>query len=157
MNDRFKFRAKTTVKDNLKRDFNYVWTYGDLMHSKDKIYIHPYCNHFQTIGETCRLAVAHEIIPETIGQCTGLKDINGKLIFEGDIVTFGQIKYQITFECGSFALLDKKGEMISKIGGINDHCYSLMNLHLECCWEDNFAYDLEIIGNRFDNPELLEV
>lgn len=95
------------------------------------------------------------VIPETVGQYTGLTDKNGKKIFEGDIVKFGKYIYQITFECGSFALLDKQGCMIAKIGGINDHCYSLMNLHLECCWEDNWAYDIEIIGNIHDNPELL--
>ena len=37
--------------------------------------------------------------------------------------------------------------MISKIGGMNDHCYSLMSLYLQCCWEESWAYDIEIKGN----------
>lgn len=104
---------------------------------------------------TCFYA-PRKVIPETIGQYTGLTAKNGTKIFEGDIVKFGKYLYQITFECGSFALLDKQGFMIAKIGGINDHCYSLMNLHLECCWEDDWAYDIEVIGNIHDNPELLK-
>lgn len=103
-----------------------------------------------------RAAYIRKINPKTIGQYTGLTDKNGNKIFEGDIIKFGKYLYQITFECGSFALLDKQGLIIAKIGGINDHCYSLMNLHLECCWEDDWAYDIEIIGNIYDNPKLLE-
>ena len=99
---------------------------------------------------------SYEIIPATTGQYTGLCDKNGKKIFEGDIVRFGKNIYQIIFSCGSFALYDEQGEMISKIGGINDHCYSLMRLYIECCWEDGWAYDIEIIGNIHDNPELLK-
>ena len=98
-----------------------------------------------------------EVIPETLGQYTGLTDKNGKKIFEGDIVRFGKNIYQIIFSVGSFALYDEQGEMISKIGGHNDHCYSFMDLYIECCWEDGWAYDVEIIGNVHDNPELLEV
>ena len=98
----------------------------------------------------------YKIIPESISEFTGLTDKNGKKIFEGDIVKFAKHLYQIIFECGSFALLDKQGEMISKIGGINDHCYSLMNLYLECCWEDDCAYDIEVIGNIHDNSDLLK-
>lgn len=108
------------------------------------------------IAQNYKGAGGQEVIPETVGQYTGLTDKNGKKIFEGDIVKFGRNIYQIIFECGSFALLDVNGEMITKIGGINDHCYSLMNLYLECCWEDDCAYDIEIIGNIHDNPELLK-
>ena len=99
---------------------------------------------------------AYEVIPETIGQYTGLTDKNGKKIFEGDIVKFCKYIYQIIFVCGSFTLFDKQGCMISKIGGMSDHFYSLMNLYLECQWEDDWAYDLEVIGNIHDNPELLK-
>lgn len=91
----------------------------------------------------------------TVGQYTGLTDKNGTKIFEGDIVKFAKNIYQIVFSVGSFALYDKHGEMISKIGGHNDHCYSLMDLYVECCWEDNVAYDIEVIGNIYDNPELI--
>lgn len=89
----------------------------------------------------------------TVGQFTGLTDKNYKRICEGDIATFGLNEYQIIYECGSFALFDDEDRMISKIGGLNDNCYSLMNLYLECMWEDNWAYDIEVIGNVHDNPE----
>jgi uncharacterized phage protein (TIGR01671 family) len=89
-------------------------------------------------------------------QYTGLHDKKGKEIYEGDLVTFGTRKYQIVHECGSFCLYDEDGEIISKIGGINDHCYSLFDLFLECCWEENSAYDIEVIGNIHENSKLLE-
>lgn len=94
--------------------------------------------------------------PDTVGQYTGLTDGNGKKIFEGDIVKFAKNIYQVIFEVGSFALYDQQGEMISKIGGFNDNCYSLMDLYIECCWEDEWASDVEVIGNIHDNPELQE-
>jgi len=133
-----------------KRKDNGEWVYGYYCYvgytNEQKHYIIPtYASAFYGI----------EIIPESLGQYTGLKDKNGTKIFEGDKVKFGQNIYQIVFECGGFCLLDKNGNIISKIGGMNDHCYSLVNLHLECCWEENSAYDIEIIGNIFDNKELL--
>lgn len=96
-----------------------------------------------------------EVIPETVGQYTGLTGTNGKKIFEGDIIKFGRNIYEVLFEVGSFALYDRGGKMITKIGGVNDHCYSLMQLYIECCWEDCTAYDIEILGNIHDNPEFL--
>ncbi len=82
-----------------------------------------------------------EVIPETVGQYTGLKDQNGKRIFEGDIVHGDNYwhknlrTYQVAFEDGCFFLVDSSGRLWHKD-------------HIENC---------EVIGNIHDNPEMLEV
>ena len=53
------------------------WVYGDLNHLQDSVIFHWYNN-------GCR--VADEVDPSTVCQYTGLKDKNGKRIFEGDNV-----------------------------------------------------------------------
>ena len=82
-----------------------------------------------------------EIIPETLAQYTGLKDKNGKRIFEGDIVRGKdnlekalEVYGHISHENGSFVIV---GEFMT---------------HYR--WLD---YEVEVIGNIHDNPELLEV
>lgn len=78
----------------------------------------------------------------TICQCTGLKDKNGKLIWENDIV---RVKYSDGFEEITEVAYSKNG-------------YSPYLNEYEC--EDCCSYcevtEIEIIGNIFDNPELLE-
>ena len=142
------FRAKET--------FNGEWVEGYYEFGYDSETEKP-AHYMWVLNHTEKYGDMFMVIPETVGQYTGLTDKNGKKIFEGDIVRFGKNIYQIIFSGGSFALYDEQGEMISKIGGHNDHCYSFMDLYIECCWEDGWAYDVEIIGNIHDNPELLEV
>lgn len=93
----------------------------------------------------------YEVIPETVGQCTGLKDDKGKLMYEGDIVKiwkfskdlYGNDKRVIKWNnarCG-FRLYTidqyKRGIELSPQSMVN-------------------VTTIEVIGNIFQNPELLK-
>lgn len=72
-----------------------------------------------------------ETVPETVCQYTGLTDKNGRKIFEGDILKIPEKKnHNVKFEYGQFYV------------GIN--C-PIAYIRTEC----------EVIGNIFDNPELI--
>lgn len=90
------------------------------------------------------------VIPETVGQYTGLKDKNGKEIYEGDII---EIVY-----CNSKYM----GKVIfnEKTCGFEIWYNSVVGVYGEkATHKINFAMDIEIkvIGNIYDNPENQEV
>ena len=120
-----------------KRTDNGEWIYGDLRHISDwKGGYNPHIVN-NTNGRN-NSVTGLEIIPETVGQYTGLTDKNGKRIFEGDILkTFGYI-YVIMWDStrALFYLRDPVYRVTS------DFYYY-------------FGSDLSVIGNIHDNPELL--
>lgn len=84
----------------------------------------------------------YRVNPSTICQCTGLKDKNGKLIWENDIVQYRDCtveNYVIAWES------DKACFEYQQYG-----C-SIMN------FDELSGIEVEVIGNIFENPELLEV
>lgn len=91
----------------------------------------------------------YEVDSETVGQFTGLADKNGRKIFEGDIIerrllptkqicTKSIAKYAERH--AAFAINDINGNVIE------DYLDSILQMNFE----------IEVIGNRWDNPELLE-
>lgn len=73
---------------------------------------------------------------KTIGQFTGFIDQNGKKIFEGDIChVYGSEYYQDCWD-------------------VNDIC--AIKLNCKCLWYLENAENVEVVGNKYDNPELLK-
>lgn len=102
----------------------------------------------------------YEVEASTICQCTGLKDNNGKLIWENDIVKFedcGEEGYEykegfdftnrarVEFAEGRWSLTDFASDNSYVMSEMYDHA-EFMELWKEC----------EVIGSAIDNPELLE-
>jgi len=81
------------IKFRGKHINGYGWIYGDLVHNtfdgKKNIKIGIHIKNIYPI----------EVIPETVGQFTGLKDKNGKDIYEGDVTNLNEV---VIFENGSF-------------------------------------------------------
>lgn len=114
-----------------KRVDNGTWAYGDLLHCDDEMEIDS-----ESLGEN-----GGYIIPETVGQYTGLTDKNGKKVFEADIVKFDGYPEFYSYVCfENFAFMCK-----SKV-------YKQYGYHIS----NESGHKLEVIGNIFDNPELLE-
>lgn len=128
MNHRYLFRAK--------RADNGEWVEGYLYRLSEKL--NPFIMLVNRGGE------GHKVDTSTICQCTGLKDKNDKLIFEGDIiksddaigiVKFG--KYKNDFHFGYYI-----------------HWINYPNLRPELGFWNGSS---DVIGNIFANPEMLEV
>ena len=135
MQDRYLFRAK--ILDNGQ------WVQGFICKKKyksNKFYIS--CFHDKDDNEQF-----FAIDPDTICQCTGLKDKNGNLIWENDVVgfwdTYSTENGQAEMDCIGKVVWDDETISFQVTNRLSAESYEVID---EC----------SVIGNIFDNPELLE-
>lgn len=123
MEDRYLFKAKHFEE----------WHTGNIVKEPDGLYI-------RDINRNAMVYIDDE---STICQCTGLKDKNGKLIWENDIVK------------GTWF---DKGKSHRHIGTVSYICcaYKVVGVKQYYGLHDELNGSYIVIGNIFDNPELLE-
>ena len=135
-----------------KRIDNGKWAEGDLINNEGSVFI--FISHgvkpngFEYVkigGATVGYIV--EVIPESVGQFTGLTDKNGVKIFEGDIVSFKR------------GIGNWTGKFMTTIHGVYwDEIVSRFSLGKEqegIKFRSHPRYEYEVIGNIHDNPSKL--
>ena len=127
MEDRYLFKAKCFEK----------WHIGNIVKEPDGLYI-------RDIKEN---VMAYTDDESTICQCTGLKDKNGKLIWENDVVAYWDA---YSTESG-YAEADCIGKVVW-----DDETISFQVTNRLSAESYEVLDECSVIGNKFDNPELLE-
>ena len=157
-----------------KRTDNGEWVEGYYLNQRESL----------TDKKACYIAANNgygfnyiSVILETVGQFTGLYDKNGRKIFEGDIILYHhKVKKLVPCEDATqeeilhhgldpesgFGLAYRPKRTIRYKGNvtIDPICGTDLNLNNNCQWwrceNDGQLTSVEIIGNIYDNPELLE-
>lgn len=138
------FRGKALSKYPFLEQKN-GWVYGIPVPIKFDAYMTERveivkCHGYDELDYYELLSEHDEVDPKTVGQFTGMLDKNGEKIFEDDIVKTIEGPFKVVCEHGAFWLYDKL--LLS-----NDHLDFLGSYETEA---------VEVIGNIYDNPELLE-
>lgn len=149
------------IKFRAKRNYDNKWIYG------------YYAGIYQT--EDGKVVCIKDLygkdnlcIIDTVGQFTGLYDKNQKKIYKGDIVKFLDSEYTVIFECGTFGLgtytdidYDKIEKEVQETtdndytGIYCDNFISLWTIYWNFNCEDDVITQIEVIGNIYENKELI--
>lgn len=131
------YRAKVKSDDPIVRK---RWAYGDKVTIGDRVFIVLDDSEYDENGLShgkCQEVISGfiEVTPESVGQSTGLKDREGVVIYEGDIVKTQHGNYPVGWLVHHARFAAQYGQVYVKPE----------------CWDRH-----EIIGNTTDNPKLLE-
>lgn len=122
-----KYRGKQAIADHR-------WYYGEVIYINDAAYI---------IGQSFDKGeyFSVKVVPVTVTKCIDYVDVNGDDIFEGDIIQIQ--KYDTS--------ASEKAEQYETF-------YALETKHGFLCELTKGNYSrVEVVGNKWDNPELLEL
>ena len=156
MQDRFKFRAKLKGMDK--------WVYGAYLKMLpyqpypvgrikplETEYKHLIITEGSADWGMPREISTYEVIPETVGQCTGSKDDNGKLMYEGDIVKIWKFSKDLY---GNDKRVIKWNDARC---GFRLYTIEQYKRGIELCPQSMVnVTTIDVIGNIFQNPELLK-
>lgn len=124
MEERYLFKAKRTDNGEWVQGYYYqIWEKGYILW-----------------GMTNDAPNMIEVDVSTLCQCTGLKDKNGKLIWENDIVWDSD-------ERAFYEIIWNQEDMCWNVEDADGH---------KSEFEECYGSTIEVNSNRFDNPELLE-
>lgn len=126
------------IKFRGKRQKDNSWIYGLLTNDT--------CGHYRIQFDANQFSQV--VIPETVGQFTGLIDKNGVKIFEGDILKIKETPFQIG---GLHQVIFYEDKYLT---------YSILYNDIDQANKHPLLYQIEyadahVIGNIYDNPELL--
>lgn len=82
----------------------------------------------------CEISSWEKVLPETVGQYIGLRDKNGKKIFEGDILE----------------------SPVKRIGQEFGNLIAITDIR-ECKFIALYVNEYEVVGNFYDNPEIVNI
>ncbi len=157
MEDRYLFKAKKKNWQELPKDEQ--WVTGTIMYIENKcmmliedednlLRVHYLANEMWSAD-----IYAIEVDESTICRCTGLKDKNGKLIWESDIIkdlfsdVCAQIKYGSYQSCFDSTKTEHVGFYVDWSGKYTKRYRKDLGYWIN-------MVDAEVVGNAFDNPEL---